>query len=166
MSRHLLSTLALVSSALLAVGAHAAADTSGKKGDVGTAAFSGGLKLQKTWFETANASGAALVAGANPYGSSLNVSCTNTAGCYIIVNANAQIGAIATVNPAAMTIKVNGVAINSPYNTPIGTTSFTVMSYQTGISVPVGNHVVTTEVFVNNAATLYRYNTEVKLYKV
>ena len=157
-------SLALVSSAVFAAGADPAAAANSR---TGTLAFTGGLKLQKLYHDVGSAGGAAIPAATiTPYGSTLNISCTNAAGCYIIVNANVQIGAISTVNPAAMTIKVNGLAINSPYNTPIGTTSFTVMSYQTGISVPVGNHVVTTEVFVNNAATLYRYNTEVKLYKV
>ena len=166
MSRSLIPLMALATSALLAAGAQAASDTSGRKGDVGVAAFSPQLKLQKTWFETANGSGAALVAGPNAYGSTQTVSCTNTAGCYIIVNANAQVAGIATVNPSALTIKVNGSAINSPYNTPIPTTSFTVMNYQTGISVPTGNHTVSTEVFVTTATGLYRYNTEIKLYKL
>ena len=167
MSRSMIPTIALAVSALLSVSTYAAgSDAAGKKGDVGTAAFSGGLKLQKTWFETANASGAALASGFNSYGSTLNVSCTNAAGCYIIVNANAQVGAISTVNPSAISIKVNGASINAPFNTPVSTSSFTVMSYQTGIFVNTGNHVVTTDVYVTTATTLYRYNTEVKLYKV
>ena len=167
MSRSMISAVALAASALLCVSTYAAgSDAAGKKGDVGTAAFSGGLKLQKTWFETASASGAALASGFNPYGSTLTVSCTNAAGCYIIVNANAQVGGVATVNPSAISIKVDGIAINAPFNTPVATTSFTVMNYQTGIFVATGNHVVTTEVYVTSATALYRYNTEVKLYKV
>ena len=165
MSRPLISVLALATAALFAVTAHAAADTSGKTDKVGVQAFTGALKLQKTYFETATASGAALASGSNPYGSALAISCTNTAGCFVIVNANAQVQGIATVNPSAITIKVNGVSINSPFNTPVSTSSFTVMNYQTGISVPLGNHTITTEVFVSSATSLYRYNTEVKLYK-
>ena len=133
--------------------------------NAGPAAFTGALKLQKTYFETATASGAALAAGFNPYGSTQTVNCANTAGCFIIVNANAQVAGVASVNPSAIVIKVDGAAINAPFNTPVSTTSFTVMHYQTGIAVPLGSHTVTTEVYVSSPTTLHRYNTEIKLYK-
>lgn len=159
-------TPALVAAtALLSLSAWAGSDVSSAKANVQPQAFTAGLKLLKTYFETNNANGAALVSGFNPYGSSQTVTCGATTGCFIMVNANAQVAGVATVNPSAIVIKVDGVTINSPFNTPVSTTSFTVMTYQTGIAVATGSHTVTTEVYVSNATTLHRYNTEVKLYK-
>ena len=165
MSRHLISVLALATATLFAVGAQAGAHTAGKSGSVGAQTFTGALELQKTYFETNSAGGAALVAGPNAYGSVLNINCSNAAGCYVIINANAQVQGIATVNPSAITIKVDSAAINSPFNTPVSTSSFTVMNYMTGISVPLGNHTVSTEVYVSSPTNLYRYNTQVKVDK-
>lgn len=152
--------------ALLPLAALAASDTSGASGSVGTQSFSGPLKLQKTFFETQNASGAALNPGSNDYGSVLRFKCANTAGCFVIVHANAQvIGGVSETNPSAIGIKLNGNPINSPYNTVVPVGSFTVMNYQTGASIPYGDHSISTSVYVTNSASLYRYNTEVKLYK-
>jgi hypothetical protein len=157
--------IALSASALLCLSAYAGSDVSGARKGAQPEAFSAALKLQKTYFETNNANGAALVSGFNAYGSTQTVNCTVSAGCFIMVNANVQVAGIATVNPSAVVIKVDGVTINSPFNTPVSTTSFTVMTYQTGIAVPLGTHTVSTEVYVSNATTLHRYNTEIKLYR-
>lgn len=168
MSRSLLPTAALVLSAALAMtAAHAAGADAGGHGasPAQMLAMTGPLKLQKTYFENANANGAALASGFNSYGSSQTVNCGVTAGCFIIVNANVQVAGTANVNPSAISIKVDGTSINAPFNTPVSTTSFTVMSYQTGIAVAFGNHTVSTDVYVTSATTMYRYNTEIKLYK-
>ncbi|MBQ0929480.1 hypothetical protein [Ideonella alba] len=159
-------TPALVAAtALLSLSAWAGSDVSSAKANVQPQAFTAGLKLLKTYFETNNANGTALVSGFNPYGSTQTVNCTATAGCFIMVNANAQVAGVATVNPSAIVIKVDGATINAPFNTPVSTTSFTVMTYQTGIAVTTGTHTVTMEAYVSNPTTLHRYNTEVKLYK-
>ena len=156
------ASLSFVSPAAMA----RAADVSGGAAlNAGPAGFSGALKLLKTYFETNTANGAALVAGFNPYGSTQTVNCTNTAGCFLIVNTNAQVAAAGSVNPTALTVRVDGTAINAPYNTPVSTTSFTVVSYQTGIAVPMGSHTVSTDVYVTSPTQLHRYNTEIKLYK-
>lgn len=165
MKKPTLSLIVAAAAALLSQSALAGADVSGAKNLVQPQAFTAGLKLLKTYFETNNANGAALASGFNPYGSTQSVNCTVTAGCFIMVNANVQVAGVATVNPSAITIKVNGVTINSPFNTPVSTTSFTVMTYQTGVAVPLGTHTVSTEVYVSTATSLHRYNTEVKLYK-
>ncbi|MBN8486675.1 MAG: hypothetical protein J0M20_02930 [Burkholderiales bacterium] len=165
MQKSTLSLIVAAAAVLLSQSALAGADVSGARKGAQPEAFSAGLKLLKTYFETGNGNGAALAAGFNPYGSTQTVNCTNTAGCYIIVNANVQVAAAASVNPSAIVIKVDGAAINSPFNTPVSTTSFTVMNYQTGIAVTTGNHTVTTEAYVSTPTTLHRYNTEIKLYK-
>jgi hypothetical protein len=159
------SLIAASASALLCLSAMAGADVAGTRKGAQPEAFSAALKLQKTYFETGTANGAALAAGFNPYGSTQTVNCTVTAGCTILVNANVQVGAAATINPSAIVIKVDGATINAPFNTPVSTSSFTVMTYQTGIPVPTGTHTVSTEVYVSSATTLHRYNTEIKLYK-
>ena len=165
MTRPLISAVACAAAAMFAVVAHAGSDAASKQGDVGTAAFSGALKLQKTYNEVGQGSGQALVAGFNPYGSTLTVSCTNSAGCFLIVNANAQVRGVATANPTAIGIKVDGGYINAPFANVVSTTSFTVVSYQTGVAIPLGNHTVSTDFYTTQATNLYQYNTEVKLYK-
>lgn len=168
MSRFLMTalSLALASTTLQAAGPSEAPGTAAASSQVGTQAFTNGLKLLKTSFESQSANGAALVPGFNAYGSTLNLSCNNAAGCFVIVNANVQLGSGAVSNPAAISIKLNGTSISAPYNTVVPTTSFTVMTYQTGIAIPLGNHTISTEVYSTVATALYRYNTEVKLYRV
>jgi hypothetical protein len=165
MKKSTLSLIVAAAAVLMSQTALAGSDVSGAKKGAQPEAFSAGLKLLKTYFETNNANGTALASGFNVYGSAQTVNCTVSAGCYILVNANAQVAAAAAINPSAIVIKVDGTTINAPFNTPVSTSSFTVMTYQTGIAVPVGNHTVTTEVYVTSATTLHRYNTEVKLYK-
>lgn len=159
-------SLIALAAATLSLSAMAGPDAAGIKGNKAQPeAFSAGLKLLKTYFETGNGNGAALASGFNPYGSTQTVNCTVTAGCYLIVNVNAQVAGIATVNPSAMTVKVDGAYVSAPFNTPVATTSFTVMNYQTGIPVAMGTHTVSAEVYVTTATALHRYNTEIKLYK-
>lgn len=165
MHKPTLSLIVAAAAVLLSQSALAGSDVSVVKKGAQPEAFTAGLKLLKTYFETNNANGSALASGFNPYGSSQTVSCGVSAGCFVMVNANVQVAGVANVNPSAIVIKVDGVTVNSPFNNPVATTSFTVMTYQTGVAVTAGNHTVTTEVYVTNATTLHRYNTEVKLYK-
>ncbi len=152
--------------AVFSLAAHAGSDTSQATGRAGTQAFTGPLKLQRTYFESGTAGGAVMNPGSNTYGNVLPVKCLNTSGCYVIVNANAQLGGgVSETNPSAIAIQINGAPINSPYNTIVPIGGFTVMNYQTGASIPYGDHTLSTSVYVTNSANLYRYNTEVKLYR-
>jgi hypothetical protein len=129
-------------------------------------AISTAHKLLKTYLETGNA-GSGIVAGFNPYGSVASVTCTNTAGCTIAVSANAQLGMVAAANAAAVCVKIDGAYVNCPYNhtVPAGS-SFEVLSYQTfQEALALGTHTVSVEVFSSQPTTLYRFNTEIKLYK-
>jgi hypothetical protein len=115
--------------------------------------------------ETGNPS-MALVSGFNPYGSATTVKCTVTAGCLIEVAANAQLSMGANPNSAAICVKIDGAYLSCPYNhtLPAGS-SYEVMSYQTSQAVALGTHVVETEVYSAQPSGLYRFNTEVQLYK-
>ena len=124
-------------------------------------------KLQKTFFDTANESGLALGAGSfTTVGTQLTVNCANAAGCTIAGNLNAQLGAGASENNAALCLFVDGVSVSCPFNTIIRAGSgYQVMHYQTFISVAFGNHTVDMQVYSNTASALYRWNKEIKLYK-
>lgn len=125
----------------------------------------GPFKLKSTYMETGN-SGAALVAGFNPYGSSTTVNCTVSSGCMIEVDANVQLSQTSSANAAAVCIKIDGAYLSCPFNHIYGVGSgFEVMSYQTSQAVAQGTHVVQTEVYSSQATSLYRFNTEVQLYK-
>lgn len=157
-------SLALASSAVFAAGADPAAAANSR---TGTLAFTGGLKLQKLYHDVGSAGGAAIPAATiTPYGSTLNISCTNTAGCYVVVEAEAQIAATATEASTALCVRVNGVSTDGcPFLTRTSTTGFTSFNHRGGVSVPTGNHVITTHIYTGVASTLYNYNTEVKLLK-
>jgi hypothetical protein len=169
MIRHLLSTLtlALVSTALFAAPQAGADMAAAAKGSTGTLAFTGGLKLQKLYHDVGSAGGAAIPAAIiTPYGSTLNVSCTNTAGCYIVIEAEAQVASTATEASTALCVRVNGVSTDGcPFLTRTSTVGFTSFNHRGGVSVPTGNHVVTTHIYTGVASALYNYNTEVKLLK-
>lgn len=167
--RHLVSTLtlALASTALWAAPQAGADMAAANKGGNSTEAFTGGLKLQKIYHDVGTASGAAIPAAAiTPYGSTLNVSCTNTAGCYLVIEAEAQIASTATEASTALCLRVDGTSTDGcPFLTRTSTTGFTSFSHRGGVSVPTGNHVVTTHIYTGVASALYNYNTEVKLLK-
>jgi hypothetical protein len=125
----------------------------------------GPFKLQKTYMETANPV-AALASGFNPYGTATTVNCTVSAGCMIQVSANVQLGLGASANAAAVCFKIDGNYMSCPYNHIFAAGSgFEVMSYQTSQAVALGTHVVETEIFSSQAATLYRFNNEIQLFK-
>jgi hypothetical protein len=127
--------------------------------------FSAPHKLQKTYLETGNPV-SAVVAGFNPYGSAVSVNCTVTAGCTIEITANAQLGNVASENATALCPKVDGAYLSCPYNKIYRPGSgFEVMTYQTFVDVPLGTHTVEMEVYSSQPTSLYRFNTEVQLYK-
>lgn len=166
MSRSLILAFA-AATATLALGAQAAGEPLGVKSAARMApeAINTSHKLQKTYFDTDNTS-SALNAGFNNVGTALTLSCTNTAGCTVAGDFNAQIGAIATENTAAICLVVDGSSVNCPFNAivrPGG--GFQVMNYQTFTSVAYGSHTVQMQVYVTQPTTLYRWNKEIKLYK-
>ena len=169
MSRHVISALALAlaSSFAFAAGPQAGADPSAASKGIGATAFTGGLKVQKLYHEVGNAGGTAIPAATiTQYGSSLTVSCTNTAGCYILAEAEAQIAATASEASTALCIRVNGVSTDGcPFLTRSPTTGFTSFNHRGGVSVPVGTHVVTTHIYTGVADALHNYNTQVTVAK-
>jgi hypothetical protein len=125
----------------------------------------GPFKLLKTYMETANPI-AALVAGFNPYGTATTVKCTVATGCMVQVSANVQLGQGASANAAAVCFKIDGVYLSCPFNHIYAAGSgYEVMSYQTSQAVALGTHVVETEVYSSQAATLYRFNNEIQLFR-
>ena len=160
------SALVLAAAAVFASAAHAGPDAvgAGAKAAQATAAV-GPLKLLKTYFET-DAPASAVNVGFTPYGSTFTVNCPGSApACTIMINANMQLAAAATANPAAICLKVDGSYVNCPFNTVVPTSSYTVLNYQSGISVAPGAHTVSVEAYSSQSTTLHRYNTEVKLFK-
>ena len=111
-------------------------------------------KLQKTYFDT------------DANGTTLTVNCANTAGCTIAADMNAQLGAVATENAAAICMMVDGGYINCPFNGIIRAGGgYQVMNYQTFTNVALGSHTVEMHVYSTQATNLYRWNKEIKLYK-
>ncbi len=170
MSRFIRLAAAVAAVSFLAATAHAAGgEPPGIKGGskVSGQAISTSHKLQKTYFDTNNESGLALGAGTfTTVGTQLTVNCANTAGCTIAGNLNAQLGAGASENNAALCLVIDGSSISCPFNTIIRAGGgFQVMHYQTFASVPLGNHTVDMQVYSSTASTLYRWNKEIKLYK-
>lgn len=152
----------LALSAQAGTGEPAGVKTSKVQGEAITTAH----KLQKTYFDT-DAPGSALASGFNTVGTPLTISCTNTAGCTVAANMNAQIAAVGTENAAAICMKVDGAYVNCPFNAIVRAGGgYQVMNYQTFTSVAVGNHTVEMEVYSSQAGSaLYRWNKEIKLYK-
>ncbi|MFO1338719.1 MAG: hypothetical protein U1F53_10885 [Burkholderiaceae bacterium] len=130
-------------------------------------AFSSQLKLQKTYHEVGSAGGLAIPASTiTDYGSTQAVSCTSSTGCYVLVEAEAQIAPTASESSTAICVRVNGVSTDGcPFLTRSSTTGFTSFNHRGGVSVPLGNHTVSTAIYVGVAASLYNYNTTVQLYK-
>lgn len=172
MSRLLVSSLA-AAAALLSLSVQAAdgnvPGTTGAKAyqasGVLPSAIGTAHRLLKTYLDTDGTS-TALAAGFNTVGSQLSLSCSNTAGCTIAVNANAQLAAAASDNLAAICILIDGGYVNCPYNKMFKSTdSYGVMTYQTFASVPMGTHTVDVQVYSSVATSMVRWNKEVKLYK-
>lgn len=124
-------------------------------------------KLQKTYFETANANGQALTAGSfTDLGTTLNVNCTNAAGCTVAITVSAQLQAAASSNNMALCLKVDGSTLACPYNQIIPAGSGFVMSHLNYFAeVPLGNHTVTGSVYTSVDTGLYRWVKETRAYK-
>ena len=166
MSQMIKLSIAALAATVFSLGAQAGSDAAGvKAGKISGDAIGTSHKLQKTYFDT-DATGVALASGFNVVGTTLNLSCTNTAGCTVAGNFNAQIAAIGSENAAAICLMIDGGYINCPYNAIIRAGSgYQVANYQTFAPVAYGNHTVEMHVYVNSATTLYRWNKEIKLYK-
>ncbi|MFO1338720.1 MAG: hypothetical protein U1F53_10890 [Burkholderiaceae bacterium] len=168
MSRIVQLSVVAAAAAFLALGAQAGTGepagvkSSKLKGEAITTSH----KLQRTYFDT-DAPGSSLIAGFNTVGTALTVNCTNTAGCTVAANMNAQIAAVGTENAAAICLKVNGSYVNCPFNAIVRAGGgYQVMNYQTFTSVPLGNSTIEMEVYSSQAGSaLYRWNKEIKLYK-
>lgn len=130
-------------------------------------AFTGVLKLQKTYHEVGTAGGLALPPSVHTaYGTALVVNCAATAGCYILAEAEAQYGPVASEGSVALCVRINGSSTDGcPFLGRSSTAGFTSFSHRGGLSVPVGNHTVTTTAYSSVDGRLYNFNTSVKLYK-
>jgi hypothetical protein len=168
MSRIVQLSIVAAAAAFLSLGAQAGTgEPAGvKSSKVHGEAITTSHKLLKTYFDT-DAPSSSLVAGFNTVGTPLTVNCTNTAGCTVAANMNAQISAVAVENAAAICLKVNGDYPNCPYNAIVRPGSgFQIMNYQTFTSVPMGSSTIEMEVYSGQAGSvLYRWNKEIKLYK-
>lgn len=166
MTRSLILAVA-AAAASFALGAQAAGEPPGVKSAARMApeAIGTAHKLQKTYFDTDSAA-TSLSVGFNTVGTTLTLSCTNTAGCTVAGNFNAQIAATSSENTAAICLVVDGGAVNCPFNAivrPGG--GYQIMNYQTFTSVAYGSHTVQMQVYTTQPTTLYRWNKEIKLYK-
>jgi hypothetical protein len=130
-------------------------------------AFTGPLKLQKTYNEGANGNGVAIPEDTiTPYGSSQTLSCGASEGCYVVVEAEAQIGNTASEALVFLCLSLNGTYPDGcPFLKRSSTVDFTTASHRMGLAIPQGDHVVTTNIFVTVPARLYNYNSDIKLYK-
>ncbi|MBN8486673.1 MAG: hypothetical protein J0M20_02920 [Burkholderiales bacterium] len=166
--RHLKTPIiALAATALLSLSSLAMAGAGVEKAKAQPEAYSTGMKLQKLYHEVGSAGGAAIPAATiTQYGSTLTVNCTSSAGCYVLVDAEAQISSTATEASTALCIRIDGVSTDGcPFLTRTSTTGFTSFNHRGGVSVTTGTHTVTTHVYTGVASALYNFNTEVKLLK-
>ena len=166
--RHLLA-IALAASAAITSLAHAAAagaDDTVPPARLQPQAFSGPLKVLKTYHEVGSATMAIPASTITAYGSSQTVNCTASGGCYVMIDAEAQIAPTASVASTAMCLRVDGVSTDvCPFLTLSATGNYTSFSHRGGVAVALGTHTVTTHVYVGTAATLYNFNTKVQLLK-
>lgn len=159
---------AIAAAVLLSLSQAAVAAKAGADKDLAHAeAFTSQLKLQKTYHEVGSGGGVAIPAATiTAYGSTQTVSCTSSTGCYVLVEAEAQIAPTASEASTALCVRVNGTSTDGcPFLTRSSTTGFTSFNHRGGVSVPVGTHTVTTHVYVGVAGALHNYNTTVQLYK-
>jgi hypothetical protein len=121
-------------------------------------------KLLSTYSFTANAAGLALAAGTFTVIDTTVVNCTTAAGCRIGLDAMAQVA------PAggdwAICLYVDGVSAGCPFQGVNGVGSFVVGNYN-GFSDAVSNglHTVEMKAFASNAANLYRWTVNYRVYK-
>ncbi|MBQ0957786.1 hypothetical protein KAK06_02340 [Ideonella sp. 4Y11] len=158
---------ALAATALLSLSSLALAGAGVEKAKAQPEAFTTPMKLLKVNHEVGSAGGTAIPAATiTQYGSTLTVNCTATGGCYVLVDAEAQVSPTATEASTALCIRVDGVSTdNCPFLTRTSTTGFTSFNHRGGVSVTTGTHTVTTHVYTGVASQLYNFNTEVKLLK-
>jgi hypothetical protein len=159
--------IALAATALLSLSSLAMAGANADKVKAQPEAFTTPLKLLKVNHEVGNGGGAAIPAATiTPYGSTLSVNCTAAGGCYVLVNAEAQIAPTASEASTALCVRIDGVSTDGcPFLTRSSTTGFTSFNHRGGVAVAAGVHTVTTHVYVGVAGALHNYNTEVKLLK-
>ncbi|MBQ0929482.1 hypothetical protein KAK07_14695 [Ideonella sp. 4Y16] len=159
--------LTLAATALLTLSSLAMAGSGADKAKAQPEAFSTPLKLLKVYHEVGNAGGTAIPAATiTQYGSTQTVNCTATAGCYVMVVAEAQVAPTASEASSAICLRVDGVSTdNCPFLTRVPTTGFTSFSHRGGVSVTTGTHTVTTHVYTSVASALHNFNTEVRLLK-
>lgn len=159
--------IALAATALLSLSTLAMAGAGVESRKAQPESFSSALKLQKIYHEVGNGSGAAIPAATiTQYGSTLTVSCTASAGCYVLVNAEAQIAPTASEASTALCIRVDGVSTDGcPFLTRSSTVGFTSFNHRGGVAVGIGTHTVTTHIYTGVAGALHNFNTEVKLLK-
>ncbi len=129
-------------------------------------AFTTQLKLQKTYHEVGSGSGSTIPAATiTAYGSTQTVSCTVSAGCYVLVEAEAQIAPTAE-SSTAICVRVDGVSTDGcPFVTRSSPNGYTALNHRGGVAVALGSHTVTTHIYVGTASALWNYNTTVQLYK-
>jgi hypothetical protein len=159
--------MALAATALLSLSSLALAGANADKVKAQPEAFTTPMKLLKVNHEVGSGSGSAIPAASiTQYGSTLTVNCTATGGCYVLVDAEAQIAPTASEASTALCVRVDGVSTDGcPFLTRSSTTGFTSFNHRGGVSVATGTHTVTTHVYVGVAGALWNYNTEVKLLK-
>jgi hypothetical protein len=167
MLRSKTTIIALAATALLSLSSLAHAGSGVDKAKAQAEAFSVPLKLTKVYHEVGNAGGSAIPASTiTQYGSTQTVNCTATAGCYVLIEAEAQVAPTASEAASAICLRVDGVSTdNCPFLTRVPTTGFTSFSHRGGVSVATGTHTVTTHIYTSVAGALHNYNTEVKLLK-
>jgi len=159
--------IALAATALLSLSSLAMAGANADTAKAQPEAFTTPMKLLKLSHEVGSAGGAAIPAATiTPYGSALSVNCTAASGCYVLVNAEAQIAPTASEASTALCVKVDGVSTDGcPFLTRSSTSGFTSFNHRGGVAVTAGVHTVTTHIYVGVASALHNYNTEVKLLK-
>lgn len=159
--------MALAATALLSLSSLALAGASVEKAKAQPEAFTTPMKLLKLNHEVGSGGGSAIPAATiTPYGSTLSVNCTAAGGCYVLVNAEAQIAPTATEASTALCVKIDGVSTDGcPFLTRSSTTGFTSFNHRGGVAVATGVHTVTTHIYVGVASALHNFNTEVKLLK-
>lgn len=162
-----ISPIALAAVAVLCLSTAHASRSGAENAAPQPQAFTGVLKLQKTYHEVGSANGQAIAPAVfTAYGTPLVVNCAVAAGCYILVASEAQVGSAASEGSVALCLRVDGSAPDGcPYVGRTPSAGFISFSHRTGIAVPVGNHTVTTAVYSAVATTLHNFNTEVRLLK-
>jgi hypothetical protein len=121
-------------------------------------------KLLSTYSTTNNGGGSVLAAATFNVVDTTVVNCTAAAGCRIGLDALVQIAPAA--GDWAICLYVDGLSAGCPYQGVQGIGTFVVGNYN-GFSGTVSNglHTVEMKVFPNNAANLYRWTVNYRVYK-